>query len=82
MKSIVLSSALALFAMTSLALAEPVKLTGAQMDQVTAGKITEETRNPAGKTPPGQQNNDNSNCQNCETVNVNPSGKAPPGQNK
>ena len=83
-------SALALGAMTSLALAqpatqtdarsEPMKLTGAQMDSVTAGKITTSTENPTGQRPPGQQGNENSNCQSCTTVAENPAGNQPPGQ--
>jgi hypothetical protein len=72
-------------ALASGAMAEPMKLTGAQMDSVTAGKIQEvfiETQNPAGKTPPGQQNPDPS-CNACTVVteNQNPAGHPPPGQN-
>ena len=79
MKSILLST-LALGAMTAVAAAGPVPLTGAQMDSVTAGKITQHTSNPAGNEPPGQQDKTPNNPK-FTTENQNPQGKAPPGQN-
>ena len=75
-------SALALSAMTTFALAQPVtqtdarsapvKLTATQMDTVTAGAIVQV--NGGGNTPQGNANG-------VPTVNVNPAGHAPPGQN-
>jgi hypothetical protein len=73
------SLGLALLGLGALGLAasaEPVKLTKSQLDQVVAGKITQQTTNP------GQQSGGCSNNPNCTTVNVNPTGKAPSGQNK
>ncbi|MES2535944.1 MAG: hypothetical protein V4632_08745 [Pseudomonadota bacterium] len=59
----------------SSAIAAPVKLTSAQMDQVVAGAITPVKENNGGNTPNGTANG-------VPTVNKNPAGKAPAGQNK
>jgi hypothetical protein len=77
----ILLSALTLGAMTSFALAqpatpadarsEPIKLTSAQMDNVTAGAIVQV--NGGGNTPQGNANG---------IPSTNPAGQAPPGQNK
>jgi hypothetical protein len=56
------------------AIAEPGKLTNAQLDQVVAGTITDTQVNGGGNTP-------NGNANGVPTVSVNPAGKAPPGQN-
>jgi bacteriocin-like protein len=57
-----------------------------ELSQVSGGAITEvliETTNPAGQTPPGQQDTDVPNDQfTAVTENQNPAGSAPPGQNK
>ena len=60
--------------MANAAIAEPVKLSQQQMDNVVAGKITPTKVNGGGQTPNGQANG-------VPTVNQNPAGKAPPGQN-
>jgi hypothetical protein len=57
------------------AMAEPVKLSKAQMDKVVAGAITPVQINGGGNTP-------NGNANGVPTTNVNPAGSAPPGQNK
>jgi hypothetical protein len=59
----------------SAAIAEPVKLSNEQLDQVVAGAITTTQVNGGGNTP-------NGNANGVPTVSVNPTGKAPPGQNK
>lgn len=56
---------------SSVALAEPVKMTKAQMDDIVAGAITK--TNGGGNTPAGQANG---------IPNTNPAGKEPAGQNK
>lgn len=58
----------------STAIADPVKLTKAQMDKVVAGTITTTQVNGGGQTPNGSANG-------VPTVSTNPAGKAPPGQN-
>lgn len=58
----------------SVAVAEPVKLTQAEMDNVVAGKITPTQVNGGGNTP-------NGNANGVPTVNLNPAGKAPGGHN-
>lgn len=52
------------------AMAEPIKLSKAQLDKVVAGKITQV--NGGGQTPSGNANG---------VPSVNPAGNAPPGQN-
>jgi hypothetical protein len=67
---------LAAFTVTAgAAIAEPVKLSKAQMDKVVAGAITPVQINGGGNTP-------NGNANGVPTTNVNPAGSAPPGQNK
>ena len=56
------------------AVAEPVKLTKAEMDAVVAGAITPTQVNGGGNTP-------NGNANGVPTVNLNPAGKAPGGHN-
>lgn len=73
---IVSLAALAAFAVTAgTAMAQPVKLDKAQMDQVVAGKITPVQINGGGNTPQGNANG-------VPTTNVNPNDKPPPGHNK
>jgi hypothetical protein len=63
---------LAAFTVTAgAAMAEPVKLSKAQMDKVVAGAITQ--TNGGGNVPNGYANG---------VTATNPSGYAPPGQNK
>jgi len=64
----------ALTLIANAAIAEPVKLSNEQLDNVVAGAITPTQVNGGGNTPNGQANG-------VPTVNLNPSGKAPPGQN-
>lgn len=72
---IVSLAALTAFAVTAgTAMAQPVKLDKARMDQVVAGKITPVQINGGGNTPQGNANG-------VPTTNVNPTGKPPPGQN-
>jgi hypothetical protein len=71
----ILIAALIVASTASVAMAEPAKLTDAQMDKVAAGVITQQRTNPAGNPTQGQG-------QAITVTNVNPSGKAPPGQNK
>jgi bacteriocin-like protein len=56
-----------------------------ELSQVSGGKIEPvfiETTNPAGQTPPGQQDENPPNEQfTVVTENQNPAGHAPPGQN-
>lgn len=56
------------------AMAEPIKLSKAQLDKVVAGKITDIQVNGGGNTP-------NGNANGVPTTSVNPAGNAPPGQN-
>jgi hypothetical protein len=57
------------------AMAEPIKLSKAQLDKVVAGKITETQVNGGGQTPKGEANG-------VPTTATNPAGSPPPGQNK
>jgi hypothetical protein len=56
---------------TGAAIAEPVKLSKAELDKVVAGAIQQV--NGGGKTPSGNANG---------IPSTNPAGNAPPGQNK
>jgi hypothetical protein len=68
--------ALSSFALAAgVAVAEPVKLTKAEMDAVVAGAITPTHVNGGGNTP-------NGNANGVPVVNLNPAGKAPSGHNK
>jgi hypothetical protein len=82
MKTRLISSAvLCAFAIVaSTAVAQPVKLSKAQMDNVVAGTITPGTTtqtNGGGNTPQGNANG----VPTTTTPATNPAGKAPPGQN-
>jgi hypothetical protein len=74
----ILCFAVASSAVALVASAEPVTMTGQQLDQVVAGKITTTTTqtNGGGNTPQG-----NANGVPTVTISTNPAGKAPPGQN-
>jgi len=74
MNRLVFSIATASALIAGSAIAEPAKLSNAQLDQVVAGAITDTQVNGGGNTPKGDANG-------VPTVSVNPAGKAPPGQN-
>jgi hypothetical protein len=76
MKKHILSAGIigALAFAASSAMAEPVKLSQAQMEKVVAGAITGVQINGGGNTP-------NGNANGVPTTYVNPTGFAPPGQN-
>ena len=70
------SAALCAFAfVASTAVAAPVELNNAQLDNVVAGAITTTQTNGGGNTPMGTANG-------VPTVSTNPAGSAPPGRNK